>query len=137
MKSNPYATQANAMANLTSLRKGAMLEEVAEAMSTATEQVKITKKKAKVVITLTIEPADKKAQDVDRVWVSDEIKVVAPPRPKKDTLLFVEPDKGVLTERDPQLSFIVGARPVEREPEQQARAVDKDAAAGEARSLAG
>lgn len=137
MKSNPYATQANAMANLTSLRKGAMLEEVAEAMSTATEQVKITKKKAKVVITLTIEPADKKAQDVDRVWVSDEIKVVAPPRPKKDTLLFVEPDKGVLTERAPQLTLLDGARSVDGGPVVPAREIGKEAAAGEARSLAG
>ena len=136
-KSNkPYANAALALANLTALRGGAVLEDLADAIMEATESTKITKRPSRVTLTLDIEPADKKAQDVDRVWVGDSVTVKLPPAPKKDTLLFVDPVRGTLCDKDPQLSLVVGARPVEREPAQAPRELAKDAA-GEARSLAG
>lgn len=136
MSKNHHPSQANALANLSSLRGGAMLEEVSAGIADLTQQVKLTKKAGKIIITLTVAPADKNAPEVDRVWVSDEIQVKAPKRPKKDTLMFVDPDKNVLTDKDPQLTFLAGARVLPAEAPEPARSVGKDAA-GEARSLAG
>jgi len=134
---NKHATSAVALSNLAALRGGAFLEEVSQALANATAGVKKSKKKAQVCITLTIEPADKKDATVERVWLSDEVKTKLPPSPKRDTLMFVSEDKGVLSERDPQQDFIRDqkARPVdESKDETPARVVGKDAAV-EARTV--
>jgi hypothetical protein len=130
------ANLAIALETLSVIRGGAAMEELVQAIQEATERTKRTRKASTVSLTIKIDTADKDDQDVDRVWVTDDIKTKLPAEPKKHTLLFID-HKNNLVKQDPQLSLFVGARPVEREPEQEARTVGKDAAAGEARSLAG
>jgi hypothetical protein len=135
-KKSSTANAAIALNTLALLRGGAVLEELAEKVAEATAQTKLTKKPSTVTLTLKISPADKEAQDVERVWVTDTIAVKLPARPKKDTMLFVDQNDN-LTEKDPQLAFIIGARTPTPDDQVEARTVGKDAAAGEARSLAG
>lgn len=120
-----------ALENLASLRGGSVLEDFAEKIAEATAAVKNTHKKAKVVLTLTIEPADKKAEIVERVWVSDDIVTKLPPPPVKDTLMHVVGKN--LSARDPQQDLLNGARSVATGADEvaRARALGKDAAAGE------
>lgn len=83
------------------LRKGAADTALGEAINTATERVKVTGKKCQVTLTLTIEPADEDAE-VDRVWITDEVKTKLAALPQKNTLFFVDPDSHDLTRDDPQ-----------------------------------
>jgi hypothetical protein len=134
-KKSSTANAAIALNTLALLRGGAVLDELAEKVAEATAQTRLTKKPSTVTLTLKIAPADKEAQDVERVWVTDTIAVKLPARPKKDTMLFVDANDN-LTEKDPQLSFVVGARTPTPDEKVEARVVGKDAAAGEARALA-
>lgn len=88
------------------LRKGSCNEELSEAIATATERVKATGKKARVTLILDIEPAgvqkDDRTSAVERVWVTDEVKVTLPKMPKEQTYFFIDPDNNNLTRQDPQ-----------------------------------
>ncbi len=92
-----------------SLRKGAADEDIAQDIAKAVERVKATGKKAKVQIVLTIEPAglDKNAKDlvVDKVWITDEVKLALPKLPTKQSLMFIKEDSNDLTKDAPQTSI--------------------------------
>lgn len=92
-----------------SLRKGAADEDIAKEIDAAVERVKATGKKAKVSIILTIEPAgmEKDAKDlvVDKVWISDEVKLALPKLPTKKSLMFIKEDSNDLTKDAPQTSI--------------------------------
>lgn len=84
------------------LRKGSADAALGEALNAATERVKITGKPAKVVLTLTIEPADKNAEEVDQVWVEDEITLKLPKLAQKNTLFFLDTESNDLSRDNPQ-----------------------------------
>lgn len=88
------------------LRKGECSEDLGEAISTAVDRMKATGKKAKVVITLTFEPAGaekgSKGDEIPMSFIRDDIKLVLPALPRNDTLLFVDHDNGGLTDKNPQ-----------------------------------
>lgn len=134
------ANLAIALETLSVIRGGSAMEEFANAVQEATERTKKTKKASTVTLTIKIDTADKDDEDVTRVWLTDDIKTKLPAEPKKHTLLFID-SRNNLVKQDPQLSFIQGAsapaRDVAKDPEMPARELGKDAAAGEARSLAG
>lgn len=82
------------------LRKGGCSIALGEALDAATDRVKATGKAAKVSLTITIAPVDKEAADVERVFLTDEIKMTLPKLPQKNTLFFVG-ERGELTRKDP------------------------------------
>lgn len=87
------------------IRRGACNDDLGDAIAAAVERVKVTGRGAKVSLTLHIKPAglDKNAKDieVEKCWVTDEIKSTLPKMPQHDTLLFID-EKGDLTREDPQ-----------------------------------
>lgn len=87
---------------ITELRGGMANEALTDAIQEATERVKATGKKAQVILTLTIEPADVEADEVERVWVQDEVKCKLPKLPQKNTLFFIDPENNNLSRKDPQ-----------------------------------
>ncbi len=92
-----------------SLRKGNLNEEMGEQLASVVERVKATGKKAKLILTLTIEPAGVNKDDrdlvVEKVWIRDEIKLALPKLPVNPTLLFIKEDSNDLTKDAPQTSI--------------------------------
>lgn len=91
------------------LRKGACSEALRQAIQEATERTKATRKKSKVCLTLTIDLADEKAEEVEMVTVIDDIKLTLPKLPQKQTFFYVHPDTNALLRDNPQ-QFIDGVK---------------------------
>ena len=91
------------------LRKGLCSEAIREAIQEATERTLATHKPSKVTIELTIKPGDEKAQEVEMVAISDEIKLKLPKLPQNATFFFVDPETNEIS-RDNPAQFIPGTK---------------------------
>lgn len=87
------------------LRGGEFNKELGEKIDEAVERMKATGKKTKLMVELTFEPAGvekgTKGDDIERTWITDDIKLKLPALPKANTILFVDPEGGV-TDQNPQ-----------------------------------
>jgi hypothetical protein len=91
------------------LRKGMCSEQLRQAIQEATERTKATRKKSKVQLTLTIDLADEKAEEVEMVTVIDDIKLVLPKLPQKQTFFYIHPETSALLRENPA-QFIDGVK---------------------------
>lgn len=79
-----------ATTTLAEIRGGLCVEELGEALRAATEAVKQTGKKAKVCLTLAIEPnGQAPAGEIESVFVNDDIALKLPVPKKRASIFFV------------------------------------------------
>ncbi len=91
------------------LRRGACNEELSEAIREAVKSVIATGKKAEVMVKLKFEPAGiakgDRETEVERVWLTDEIKLSVPKVPVAPSIFFIDPENQNLSRTPPQLSI--------------------------------
>lgn len=102
--------------NLTEMRQGGVLIEASEGLDEIIKAVRKTGKKGKLTLTLTVMPADRGRVEVERIAITDSIKVDAP-KPDKSTSFFFVNENNQLTKNDErQLNMLEGLKEILEQP---------------------